>query len=70
MVNTLTAFSVIREFCLLFGGEIKPMTVRSAEALWPLVVPTVVLAGFALHLPLVLQTLHLIVPIPLLLLLF
>jgi NAD(P)H-quinone oxidoreductase subunit 5 len=55
VVNGLTAFSVTREFCLLFGGKPKQMTVRSPEALWPLVLPMVVLMGFALHVPLVLK---------------
>lgn len=54
-VNGLTAFSVTREFCLLFAGKPKQMTVRSPEALWPLVLPMVVLTGFALHVPLLLK---------------
>ncbi|MEG3435966.1 NAD(P)H-quinone oxidoreductase subunit F [Pannus brasiliensis CCIBt3594] len=54
IVNALTAFSVTREFCVFFGGKIKPMTVRSPEALWPLVVPMTVTAGFALHVPILL----------------
>jgi NAD(P)H-quinone oxidoreductase subunit 5 len=29
LVNGLTAFSIIREFSLIFGGKIKQMTVRS-----------------------------------------
>ncbi len=60
LVNGLTTFSVIREFCLIFGGSAKPFTVRSPEALWPLVIPTTVMAGFALHLPLILKSLNLI----------
>jgi NAD(P)H-quinone oxidoreductase subunit 5 len=59
-VNTLTAFSVTREFCLIFGGKPKPMTVRSPEALWPLVVPMVITVGFALHSPLILKQWHLL----------
>jgi NAD(P)H-quinone oxidoreductase subunit 5 len=55
VVNGLTAFSVAREFCAIFAGQPKPMTVRSPEALWPLVLPTVILMGFALHLPLILK---------------
>lgn len=54
LVNGITAFSLTREFCLIFGGEAKPMTVRSPEALWPLVVPMTITAGFALHLPILL----------------
>ncbi|UXE62568.1 MAG: NAD(P)H-quinone oxidoreductase subunit F [Woronichinia naegeliana WA131] len=59
-VNTLTAFSVTREFCLIFGGKPKPMTVRSPEALWPLVVPMVITVGFSLHSPLILKQWHLL----------
>lgn len=54
LVNTLTAFNVTREFSLIFGGQPKPMTVRSPEALWALVLPTTIMAGFALHAPLLL----------------
>jgi len=60
VVNSLTAFSVTREFCLIFGGQPKPMTVRSPEALWPLVLPMVITVGFALHAPLILQQWHLL----------
>jgi NAD(P)H-quinone oxidoreductase subunit 5 len=55
VVNGLTAFSVTREFSLIFGGQPKPMTVRSPEALWPLVVPTTIFMGFALHVPILLK---------------
>ncbi|MBR8830293.1 MAG: NADH-quinone oxidoreductase subunit L [Chroococcopsis gigantea SAG 12.99] len=54
LVNGLTAFSVTREFCLFFCGPVKPMTLRSPEALWPLVLPTTIGMGFALHVPLLL----------------
>ncbi len=54
IVEMLTAFSITREFCLVFGGQPKPMMVRSPEGLWALVLPMTVLAGFALHLPLIL----------------
>jgi NAD(P)H-quinone oxidoreductase subunit 5 len=59
LVNALTAFSVTREFCVFFGGKIKPMTLRSPEALWPLVVPMTVTMGFALHVPILLAQWHL-----------
>jgi NAD(P)H-quinone oxidoreductase subunit 5 len=55
VVNGLTAFSVTREFSSIFGGKTKPMTVRSPEALWPLVVPMTVFAGLALHVPILLN---------------
>jgi NAD(P)H-quinone oxidoreductase subunit 5 len=59
-VNALTAFSTTREFCLIFTGKPKPMTVRSPEALWPLVIPTTVLTGLALHLPILIFQWHLL----------
>lgn len=55
VVNGLTALSVTREFCLIFLGKPKQMTVRSPEGLWALVLPTVIVMGFALHTPLILQ---------------
>ncbi|MFP4253222.1 MAG: NAD(P)H-quinone oxidoreductase subunit F [Halothece sp.] len=51
-VNGLTAFSLLRLFCLVFTGEVTQMTVRSVEQLWLMVLPTTVGAGFTLHLPL------------------
>ncbi|MBD2182864.1 NAD(P)H-quinone oxidoreductase subunit F [Planktothrix sp. FACHB-1355] len=53
-VNGLTAFSLTREFGLIFSGKPKQMTERSPEAFWPLTLPTVILMGFTLHLPLLL----------------
>jgi NAD(P)H-quinone oxidoreductase subunit 5 len=60
IVNTLTAFSLTREFGLIFGGKPKAMTVRAPEVLWPMVIPMTVAMGVALHLPLILQTLNLL----------
>jgi NAD(P)H-quinone oxidoreductase subunit 5 len=57
LVNGLTAFSIMREFSLIFGGKPKPMMVRSPEGLWALVLPMVILAGFSLHSPFVLAAL-------------
>jgi NAD(P)H-quinone oxidoreductase subunit 5 len=54
VVNALTAFSVVREFGLVFAGQPKLMTVRSPEVLWPMVLPMVALMGFTLHIPLLL----------------
>ncbi|WP_016949668.1 NAD(P)H-quinone oxidoreductase subunit F [Anabaena sp. PCC 7108] len=59
-VNALTAFSLTREFGLIFGGKPKQMSERSPEAHWPMVLPMVILVGFVLHLPLVLQSLSLL----------
>ena len=54
-VNGVTAFSLTREFSLIFGGKPKPMTVRSPEGLWALVLPMTFVMGFALHVPLLLH---------------
>ena len=51
LVNGFTSFSVTREFSLIFGGEAKPMTVRSPEGAWILVLPMTILGGIALHAP-------------------
>lgn len=55
VVNALTAFSLTREFSLIFGGKPKQMTVRSPEGLWALVLPMTFVMGFALHVPILLQ---------------
>jgi NAD(P)H-quinone oxidoreductase subunit 5 len=60
IVNALTAFSLMREFGLIFGGKPKPMSVRGPEVLWPMVIPMTLTMGVALHLPLILQTLNLL----------
>lgn len=54
-VNAFTAFSIIREFGLIFCGKPKQMTERSPEGLWALVLPMTILAGFTLHIPLLLS---------------
>jgi NAD(P)H-quinone oxidoreductase subunit 5 len=59
-VNGLTAFSLTREFGLIWGGKGKQMSERSPEVFWPMTFPMVVLAGFVLHLPLILQSLDLL----------
>ncbi|ALF55867.1 NAD(P)H-quinone oxidoreductase subunit F [Nostoc piscinale CENA21] len=58
-VNALTAISLTREFGLIFAGKPKQMSERSPEVHWPMVLPMVILLGFVLHLPLVLQSLSL-----------
>jgi NAD(P)H-quinone oxidoreductase subunit 5 len=51
VVNGLTAFSLMREFGLIFGGQPKLMTERAPEPIWLVVVPMVTGAGFTLHVP-------------------
>ena len=60
VVNGLTAFSMIREFGLIFAGEARQMTARSPENLWLVTLPMMVLMGLTLHLPLILQSLSLL----------
>ncbi|MCT7984535.1 NAD(P)H-quinone oxidoreductase subunit F [Laspinema sp. A4] len=55
VVNGLTAFSVMREFGLIFAGQPKPMTVRSPEVHWPMIIPMIILMGVTLHIPLILM---------------
>jgi NAD(P)H-quinone oxidoreductase subunit 5 len=60
VVNALTAFSLTRVFGLIFSGQTKQMTVRSPEVHWPMALPMIVLMGFTLHVPLVLQQFNLL----------
>jgi NAD(P)H-quinone oxidoreductase subunit 5 len=60
IVNGLTTFSLTRVFGLIFAGSTKTMTVRSPELNWPFVLPMTVLAGFVLHVPLLLVTWNLL----------
>jgi NAD(P)H-quinone oxidoreductase subunit 5 len=60
LVNTLTAFSLTREFSLIFGGKPKQMSERSPEIGWQMALPMIILLGFTLHVPLVLQSLSLL----------
>jgi NAD(P)H-quinone oxidoreductase subunit 5 len=59
-VNALTAFSLTREFSLIFGGKPKQMSDRSPEVSWQMSLPMIILLAFTLHLPLVLQSLSLL----------
>ncbi|MGY6529061.1 MAG: NAD(P)H-quinone oxidoreductase subunit F [Cyanobacterium sp.] len=60
LVNGLTAFSLTRVFCLAFLGEKKQMSMRSPEVLWPMIIPMMILMGYALHLPLIFDQFNLI----------
>jgi NAD(P)H-quinone oxidoreductase subunit 5 len=59
-VNALTAFSLTREFSSIFGGKPKQMSVRSPEVSWQMALPMIILMIFAIHQPLVLQSLSLL----------
>jgi NAD(P)H-quinone oxidoreductase subunit 5 len=60
IVDCLTAFSLVRVFSLVFMGEPQAMTKRSPEVLWAMVIPMMILTGFTLHLPLILQQFNLL----------
>jgi NAD(P)H-quinone oxidoreductase subunit 5 len=60
IVNGLAAFSVTRTFGLIFAGKPQQMTERSPENLWAVTLPMMALAGFTLHMPVILQSLGLL----------
>ncbi|MBD3885244.1 NAD(P)H-quinone oxidoreductase subunit F [Phormidium tenue FACHB-886] len=60
LINGLAAFSLTRTFGLMFAGKPNPMTVRSPENLWAVTLPMTALAGFTLHVPMILQSLSLL----------
>jgi NAD(P)H-quinone oxidoreductase subunit 5 len=55
IVNGLMAFSLIRLFCRIFLGTSKPMAQRAPEAFWLISLPTISLAVFVCHLPIILS---------------
>ncbi|NER78779.1 MAG: NAD(P)H-quinone oxidoreductase subunit F [Leptolyngbya sp. SIO1D8] len=59
-VNWITAFSLARVFGLIFVGESQQMSIRAPEPIWLIVLPMMLVVGFTLHLPIVLQTLGLL----------
>ncbi|BAS55248.1 MULTISPECIES: NAD(P)H-quinone oxidoreductase subunit F [Leptolyngbya] len=60
LVNAFAAFGVTRVFCLVFKGESKQMAQRSPEIHYWMALPMIVLMGFILHLPLIMQALNLL----------
>ncbi|MCX5928508.1 MAG: NAD(P)H-quinone oxidoreductase subunit F [Synechococcus sp. LacPavin_0920_WC12_MAG_50_7] len=47
----LTSASLMRIFCLIWGGNPTQFTKRSAEVLWLMVLPSLILMGIVLHIP-------------------
>jgi NAD(P)H-quinone oxidoreductase subunit 5 len=60
IVNTLTAFSLTRLFCLIFFGKVKPMSERSVEPFWLISLPVITAAIFICHLPIILRNLQML----------
>jgi NAD(P)H-quinone oxidoreductase subunit 5 len=56
----LAALSLTRTFGRMFAGQSHAMAVRSPENLWAVTLPMTVLAGFTLHVPMILQSLQLL----------
>ena len=52
--NALISAGLIRVFGQIWGGRPTPFTTRSPEVLWLMVLPTMVLVGMVLHLPMLL----------------
>jgi NAD(P)H-quinone oxidoreductase subunit 5 len=57
IVNGLTAFSLTRLFCRIFLGRSQPMAERTYEPFWLISLPTISLAVFICHLPIILRNL-------------
>jgi NAD(P)H-quinone oxidoreductase subunit 5 len=60
IVNWLVAFSLARMIGLIFAGNTQPMTIRAPEPIWLMTIPMTLVAGFTLHLPLVMAQLNLL----------
>ena len=58
-VEALTAFSLVRIFSLIFAGQPQQMSKRSAEVLWAMILPMMILTGITVHFPLILQQFNL-----------
>jgi NAD(P)H-quinone oxidoreductase subunit 5 len=66
LANALISAGLIRVFGQIWGGRPTLFTARSAEVLWLMVLPTTVLMGLVLHLPLLLvrNGVYALTPIP------
>lgn len=60
IVNGLTAFNLVRVFSLVFTGSSQPKTRRAPEVPWLMALPMVSLTIFALLVPVMLATWHLL----------
>ncbi|MGB7087467.1 MAG: NAD(P)H-quinone oxidoreductase subunit F [Phormidesmis sp.] len=60
ITNGTAGFALMRMFGLIFAGERTAFTARAPEPIWLMVLPMVAMAGFTLHLPLIMQSLDLL----------
>jgi len=65
LTNTLITAGLIRVFALIWGGKPTPFSHRSTEVLWLMSLPTLLLAGLVLHLPVLLVHLDVLALTPL-----
>lgn len=60
LANAVMAFALMRMFGLMFAGDRTASTARAPEPIWLMVLPMTIMAGFTLHLPLILNNLELL----------
>jgi len=66
ITNALIAAGLVRVFGLIWGGKPSIFTIRSAEVLWLMVLPTLLLMGVVLHLPILLAKFEVLAASPVL----
>lgn len=60
IANGVMTFALVRMFGLIFAGDRTPSTARAPEPIWLMTIPMTLMAGFTLHLPLILNRLGLL----------
>ncbi|EDX85493.1 NAD(P)H dehydrogenase, subunit NdhF3 family [Synechococcus sp. PCC 7335] len=55
LANGAASFALVRMFGLMFMGDRTAFTARAPEPLWLVVLPTAVMAGIVLHVPLIVR---------------
>ena len=58
--NAIMVFALVRMFGLIFSGDRTASTSRAPEPIWLMVMPMTIMAGFTLHLPLILNRFELL----------
>ncbi len=59
VTNAVTALGLTRVFGLVWGGKPQQMSERSPEVHWPMMLPSTVMMGVVLHIPMILAALGL-----------
>ncbi len=55
LTNGVASFALVRMFGLMFMGDRTAFTARAPEPIWLVVLPTAVMAGLVLHMPLIVR---------------